>query len=65
MFVNRIYLYDDGKITFIFNSGREPVEVDAELLDKIDNENKEAESSYLEQNASPLENAYFQIKKGA
>ena len=51
MFVNRIYLYDDGKITFIFNSGREPVEVDAELLDKIDNENKEAESSYLEQNA--------------
>ncbi len=48
MLVNRIYLYDD-KITFIFNTSREPVTVDSDLLEFIDTENKGFLSSYLDQ----------------
>lgn len=52
VFVNAIYLYDD-KITFVFNSTGQPVTVNQELIEKIEDNNKEFESSYLGNDAPP------------
>lgn len=52
VFVNAIYLYDD-KITLVFNSTGQPVTVNRELIEKIEDNNKEFESSYLGNDAPP------------
>ncbi|MCM1362732.1 MAG: hypothetical protein NC235_12645 [Clostridiales bacterium] len=60
VFVNKIYLFDD-KITFIFNSGGNPVTVDNDLLDWVDKQNESFKCSYLKQVGQPkfLVNALF------
>ena len=66
VFINKIYLFDD-KITFIFNSGGNPVTVDNDLLDWVDKQNESFKCSYLEKVGQPtqnrrfreIENAYF------
>lgn len=51
VFINAIYLYDD-KITLVFNSGDVPVTIDDKLLSEIEQDNKNAEKSVLEQSCS-------------
>lgn len=65
VFVNRIYLYDD-RMTIIFNTGDKPVEVNDELLQKIETNSEEFVCSYLEPVAPPTRyytNTYY-IKGG-
>lgn len=52
VFINKIYLFDD-KITFIFNSGGNPVTVDNDLLDWVDKQNESFKCSYLEKVGQP------------
>jgi DNA invertase Pin-like site-specific DNA recombinase len=35
VFVNRVYLYDDNRMTIVFNDSNKPVSVDVQLLDEI------------------------------
>ncbi len=57
IFVNAIYLYDD-KISFIFNSGGQPVTIDDKLFDEIDNSNNDYECSLLD-SVAPFTTAKF------
>lgn len=47
VFVNSVYLYDDGKLTIIFNAAGRPVSVDVEMLENIEN------GSFLSNDAPP------------
>lgn len=53
IFVNQIYLYDD-KITFIFNTGKEPVTLPEKFLDKYE-KGQEENSSNLKSFGSPIQ----------
>lgn len=46
-FVNSIYLYDDGKLTIIFNSSNNPVTVTDNLLSDIEANNKGADGLFI------------------
>ena len=54
VFVNSIYLYDD-KITLIFNSSKDPVTVDIDLLQEIEESNGAAMCSFISENAPPFQ----------
>ena len=53
VFVNSIYLYDD-RITLIFNSSKDPVTVDIDLLEAIEESNDAARCSFISSNAPPI-----------
>ena len=53
IFVNAVYLYDDKKITCVFNVGDIPVSLDGTLLDEIEWNSEQALRSYVEQSGSP------------
>lgn len=53
IFVNSIYLFDDGRLTIVFNAGEEPVVVDSILLEDIVENSGEAKGLYSEGCASP------------
>ena len=36
IFINKVYLYDDGKARIIFNATDRPVEIDFDLLNEIE-----------------------------
>ena len=48
VFVNSVYLYDDGKLTVVFNATSGQVTVDEELIDEIEN------GSFISNEAPPL-----------
>ena len=50
VFLNSVYLYDD-KLTLVFNSSSHPTTIEIDLLDEIEANNKDYESSYLVSNA--------------
>lgn len=50
VFVQAIYLYDD-KLTIIFNTSNQPLEIGVSLIEQIEANNKEFESSFLESSA--------------
>lgn len=54
VFVNAVYLYDD-KITIIFNSGDKPITIDDNLLSNIEESDRAAESSFLDNVAPPYD----------
>ena len=51
--VNTIYLYDDRRITFIFNAGDNPVVIEDIPLDEIEANDKSYPRSHVEQSGSP------------
>lgn len=50
IFLNKVYLYDD-KLTFVFNSGKETVTIDADLLGKIEGKTSGADFLFLDKSA--------------
>ena len=52
IFVNQIFLYDD-KITFIFNTGKDPVTLPDKFLDEYEKEQAETRSNF-ERVGSPV-----------
>lgn len=52
VFVSRIYLYDN-KVTIIFNSDGNPLEVDYDLINEIECINEEVECSFLGNSGPP------------
>ena len=53
IFVNAIYLYDDNKLTIVFNASDIPVTVDDILLDEIETANNPAQGFYTNGCGSP------------
>ena len=51
--VNAIYLYDDNRITLVFNVGDAPVTIEDIPLDDIERDNEQAVRSYVKQFGSP------------
>ena len=56
VFVNSIYLYDD-RITLIFNSSKDPVTVDIDLLEEIEENNEAAMCSFMSEPAPPIKSS--------
>ena len=56
--VNKIYLYDDGQLTIAFNNGDTTTEIDANLIDKVEQDiesmSKENEGYFID-NLRPVE----------
>lgn len=70
IFVNSIYLFDDNRITIVFNAGEDPVTVNDILLDEIVESSGEAKFLYSEQFGSPAQGrpvrtSFFAPKMGA
>ena len=65
IFVNSIYLFDDNRLTIVFNAGNEPVVVDDVLLAEIVENSGDAAGLYSEGHGSPSscgENAILPVK---
>lgn len=64
IFVNSIYLFDDNRLTMVFNAGNEPVVVDDVLLDEIVENSGDTAGLYSEGRGSP-KNRRFIAKTAA
>jgi DNA invertase Pin-like site-specific DNA recombinase len=62
VFLNSVYLYDD-KLTLIFNTSHYPASVEVDLLNEIEAQNKDFESSFLELNAPPLKRLSHAVQR--
>ena len=60
VFVNKVYLYDDGRLTVFFNNGDTTTEVDTALIDKIEADvlDKSGTSGYFIGDSRPVHGTY-------